>query len=247
MELTYITDIESARRLLIPGTRLAFKGRVKIAGVLHAQGDPLRLLCEQCGLIYRKTVTAKYCDVLVAPGHEGNDRKLTAALSLGLPIIETTVFAQWVQEAIVQNPNSGVETADAEETSVKASPRRADRPVRRRAVGAMNEGEDSTADTSRDREAVRPQDIDGETTTLGVADKLLCAGGVLILVAVIVMIAHTSSVLTDNMGFFGFVYVVLGVVGLFLRAVKSSWEMSKQTPVPTGGEQPNSGRLEGMK
>ena len=61
-----MVSYQSGGEVLQPGVRVAFSGRITVDNELVPQGDKLRALCSEVGLVYKTSVSQTGCDAVVA-------------------------------------------------------------------------------------------------------------------------------------------------------------------------------------
>ena len=61
-----MVSYQSGGEVLRPGARVAFSGRITVNNELVPQGEKLRELCSEVGLVYKTAVSQTGCDAVVA-------------------------------------------------------------------------------------------------------------------------------------------------------------------------------------
>ena len=89
-----MVSYQSGGEVLQPGVRVVFSGRITVDNELVPQGDKLRALCSEVGLVYKTSVSQTGCDAVVADSL--TTAKVRRAADYGKPIVSVADFSDWV-------------------------------------------------------------------------------------------------------------------------------------------------------
>ena len=89
-----MVSYQSGGEVLQPGVRVVFSGRITVDNELVPQGDKLRALCSEVGLVYKTSVSQTGCDAVVADSL--TTAKVRRADDYGKPIVSVADFSDWV-------------------------------------------------------------------------------------------------------------------------------------------------------
>ncbi|WP_314821686.1 hypothetical protein [Corynebacterium matruchotii] len=89
-----MVSYQSGGEVLRPGARVAFSGRITVNNELVPQGEKLRALCGEVGLVYKTAVSQTGCDAVIADSL--TTAKVRRAADYGKPIVSVADFSDWV-------------------------------------------------------------------------------------------------------------------------------------------------------
>ena len=88
-----MVSYQSGGEVLRPGARVAFSGRITVNNELVPQGEKLRELCSEVGLVYKTVVLQTGCDAVVADSL--TTAKVRRAADYGKPVVSVADFSGW--------------------------------------------------------------------------------------------------------------------------------------------------------
>lgn len=92
--------------LFTPGTRVAFTGGVSVNGESIRDDDTCLRICEELGLVYKKSMSKSQCDLLIAGDVASMSRKAQAAREWGKPIVRSSDFEAWYNRPRTSAPEA---------------------------------------------------------------------------------------------------------------------------------------------